>query len=349
MRSKRPAIYRVHEEPAEKKLEELQTLIGRFGYSLHVDANGKVPPSELQRVLKLAEGKPEEQIVHTKTLRSLARARYDIMPLGHFGLALKDYTHFTSPIRRYPDLLVHRALRVLSGRQPAPIGHVDRYREWLEDAALRSSERERLAERAERDSIELKKIQFMERHLGEEFDGVITGVEVFGFFVELGEFFVSGLVHISALGDDYYEYWENDLALVGSNTGRRFTLGDRVRVQVLSVSKELRQIDFLLVGGDEPPEQTPRTAAPPGEERVRGEDEGGQAALAHRGTQAAKQGGRRAAPAPGGEPLRAPGRGATAAPGPGRSRAAKKAAAASGSKPASGGSRRGGKKRRGGR
>jgi ribonuclease R len=347
LRSKRPSIYRVHEEPAEKKLEELQTLIGRFGYSLHVDANGKVPPSELQRVLKLAEGKPEEQIVHTKTLRSLARARYDTVPLGHFGLALKDYTHFTSPIRRYPDLLVHRALRVLSGRQPAPIGHVERYREWLEDAALRSSERERLAERAERDSIELKKIQFMERHLGEEFDGVITGVEVFGFFVELGEFFVSGLVHISALGDDYYEYWENDLALVGSNTGRRFTLGDRVRVQVLSVSKELRQIDFLLVGGEEPrepsPEQRHRRAktafegkAKPVKPRSRIEE------LKQR-----SKGGRRAAPTPGRGTKAAEGRGVPAAPGPGRSRAAKKAAAASGSKASSGGSRRRGKKRGG--
>jgi ribonuclease R len=242
---------------------------------------------------------------------------------------------------------------VLSGRQPAPIGHVDRYREWLEDAALRSSERERLAERAERDSIELKKIQFMERHLGEEFDGVITGVEVFGFFVELGEFFVSGLVHISALGDDYYEYWENDLALVGSNTGRRFTLGDRVRVQVLSVSKELRQIDFLLVGGEEPhepsPEQRRRRAktafegkAKPVKPRSRIEE------LKQR-----SKGGRRAAPAPGRGTKAAEGRGVSAAPGrgaaagSGRGRAAKKAAAASGSKASSGGSRRRGKKRGG--
>lgn len=336
LRSKRPAIYRVHEEPAEKKLEELQALIGRFGYSLHVDSNGKVPPSELQRVLKLAEGKPEEQIVHTKTLRSLARARYDITPLGHFGLALKDYTHFTSPIRRYPDLLVHRALRVLSGRQPAPIAHSDRYREWLEDAALRSSERERLAESAERDSVELKKIQFMERHLGEEFDGIITGVEVFGFFVELGDFFVSGLVHISALGDDYYEYWENDFALVGSNTGRRFMLGDRVRVQVLAVSKELRQIDFLLVGGGEPSEQTPEQRRRRAKSAFEGKAKTAKPRSRIEELKQRSKGGRRAAPSPGRGA--APGRGASAAPG--RARATKKAAAA-------GGSRRGGKKRGG--
>jgi ribonuclease R len=129
-----------------------------------------------------------------------------------------------------------------------------RYREWLVDTALHSSERERLAEGAERDSVELKKIQFMERHVGEIFDGVITGVEVFGFFVELARYFVSGLVHVSSLGDDYYQYLENEFSLVGSSSGRKFTLGDPVRVQVLSVNKELRQIDFLIESMVEDPD-----------------------------------------------------------------------------------------------
>jgi ribonuclease R len=244
--AKSVTLFRVHEEPREKKLEELQVILGRFGLSLHMDADGKVPPSELQRVLFATQDKPEEEIVHTLVLRSLARARYDSLPLGHFGLALKDYTHFTSPIRRYPDLVVHRTLRVLSKRQPKPMDDLARYREWMDETAVHSSDRERLAEEAERDSVELKKIQFMERHVGDVFEAVITGVEVFGFFVELKDYHVSGLVHVNNMKDDYYEFWEDAFALVGSNTGRKFTLGDTVKVRVLAVNKELRQIDFLL-------------------------------------------------------------------------------------------------------
>ncbi len=265
LKSKFPAVYRVHEEPAEKKLEDLQEMIGKFGLSLHTKGEGKVPPKELQRILKAVEDKPEELILNTLVLRSLARARYDIHPLGHYGLALKDYTHFTSPIRRYPDLLVHRTLRVLSGRQPKPIANRARYTEWLDDTALLASGRERIAEQAERDSVELKKIQFMERHVGDVFDGMITGVEAFGFFVELHRYFVSGLVHVNNLGDDYYEYREDDFALVGSSTGQKFTLGDEITVQVLAVNKELRQIDFVLVreGKDEEdePERSRRRKA----------------------------------------------------------------------------------------
>src|SRR5262249_48964495 len=141
---------------------------------------------------------------------------------------------------------VHRTLRILSKRQPKPMGDEARYREWMDDTAVHSSDRERLAEEAERDSVELKKIQFMERHVGDVFEGVITGVEVFGFFVELKDYHVSGLVHVNNMKDDYYEFWEESFSLVGSNTGKAFTLGDRVKVQVLAVNKELRQIDFLL-------------------------------------------------------------------------------------------------------
>ena len=245
--AKVPAVFRVHEEPQEKKLDDLAEQIGPFGYNLYGgNKRGSITPRELQRILHQAEDRPEEYIVHMLVLRSLMQARYDVFPLGHFGLALQDYTHFTSPIRRYPDLLVHRILRVMSGKQPKPIPDEARYREWLVDAALRSSERERLAESAERDSVELKKIQFMERHLGEVFEGVVSGVQVFGFFVELTKYHVSGLVHVNNLQDDFYEFWEDEFSLVGSNTGRRFRIGDRVMVQVLAVNKELRQIDFLI-------------------------------------------------------------------------------------------------------
>jgi len=242
-------VYRVHEDPKEGKLDDLQELIARFGFQLYPGADGRVPPKELQRVLREASDTPHETIVHTLVLRSLMRARYDIHPLGHYGLALKDYTHFTSPIRRYPDLLVHRILRMESGRQRPAFDHPERFREWLDEACERSSERERLAEDAERDSVELKKIQFMERHLGDEFDGVITGVEAFGFFVELSQYHVSGLVHVNNLEDDYYEYREDEFALIGANAHRRFSLGERVRVQVMAVKRELRQIDFLLISG----------------------------------------------------------------------------------------------------
>jgi len=253
-KAKIPAMYRVHEDPQEQKLGELETQVAPFGYHLY-PSGGKsdsISPKELQRILQQAEGKPEEYIVHMLVLRSLMRARYDIHPMGHFGLALKDYTHFTSPIRRYPDLLVHRILRVLSGRQKLPMGDERRFREWLEAAALHSSDRERLAEAAERDSVDLKKIEFMERHVGDVFEAVVSGVQVFGFFVELHRYHVSGLVHMNNLEDDYYEYWEDELSLVGSNTGRRFRVGDQVKVQVLAVKKELRQIDFIMLKEDMP-------------------------------------------------------------------------------------------------
>jgi ribonuclease R len=295
LHSKMPALYRVHEDPAEKKLEELQEMIGKFGLSLHADKQGKVPPKELQRILKAVEDKPEELILNTLVLRSLARARYDIHPLGHYGLALRDYTHFTSPIRRYPDLVVHRTLRVLSGRQERPIHEKARYTEWLDDTAVLASDRERLAESAERDSVELKKIQFMERHVGDEFAGVITGVQVFGFFVELERYFVSGLVHVNNLGDDYYEYLEDDFALMGSNTGRRFTLGDRITVQVLAVNKELRQIDFVLVGEEETPEESESRRARKARSEFEGKARTGRPRSRRDETESRKQGGRKRA------------------------------------------------------
>jgi len=177
-------------------------------------------------------------------LRSMSRARYSPANHGHFGLAAKWYTHFTSPIRRYPDLLVHRVVVrafIEGGEVPD---------EWdgheLEEIAEHASERGRVADEAERDSVDLKKVEFMERHLGDEFTGTVSGVTSFGFFVLLDEFFVEGLVHVNTL-DDYYVFQEEKYALIGDRTRNRFQLSDRVRIQVSRVDKEARHVDFRLL------------------------------------------------------------------------------------------------------
>ncbi len=240
-------LYRVHEEPKEMKIEQMLEVITPLGYRLKRTKDGKIKPTALQELLRKASGKPEEPLINTLVLRSMMRARYDESPLGHFGLATFDYLHFTSPIRRYPDFVVHRALRQASGVEPKQLRDSKEWTARLNQMAAHCSERERVAEEAERDSVEMKKTEFMERHLGEEFAGTITGVAAFGFFVQLDLYHVEGLVHVSALGDDYYRYREDLLALVGEGTKRMFRLGDRVEVQVVAVKKELREIDFALI------------------------------------------------------------------------------------------------------
>lgn len=236
-----PALYRVHEPPTQEKMTALRELLATFGFSL---PKGTVAPGDLDAILQKVKGRHEEQLVSTVVLRSLQRARYAPENLGHFGLALEHYAHFTSPIRRYPDLVTHRVVvRALVERKPVP----EDWFEGLEDVAEQCSEREQAAAQAERDSIDLKKIEYMERHLGEEFDGTISGVTAFGIFVLLDEVFVDGLVHVNALSDDYYEFRESEYALVGSRQGRRFRLGDRMRVQVARVDRQERNVDFVLV------------------------------------------------------------------------------------------------------
>jgi len=236
-----PVLYRVHEPPASDRLEDLREMLGRFGYRL---PSRSVRPKDLLKVLEQARGRPEEQLVSTVVLRSMQRARYAAENLGHFGLALDNYAHFTSPIRRYPDLVTHRAiLRALVDGQKIPA----REGEGLEELAEHCSFREQTATAAERDSIELKKIEYMQRHLGEAFDGTISGVKAFGAFVQLDDVFVDGLVHVNALEDDYYEFREREYALVGVRKGRRLRLGDRVRVQLVRVDREERHLDFTLV------------------------------------------------------------------------------------------------------
>lgn len=239
-----PFVFRIHEKPSQEKMEELRTFLASVGQTL---PRREVKPRDLQKVLERVEGGPQENLVSTVILRSMSRARYDVENLGHFGLASTHYAHFTSPIRRYPDLMVHRlVVRAFILGESVPAGWKT---EKLAPAAEYASERERVADEAERDSIELKKVEFMERHLGDEFDGTISGVTSFGFFVLLDEYFVEGLVHVNRLEDDYYEFLEESYTLAGRRGGRRFQLGDRVRITVARVNKEQREIDFLPVSG----------------------------------------------------------------------------------------------------
>jgi ribonuclease R len=235
-------MYRIHERPPPEKVEALIDTLSRFG--LEVRRRKSLKPSDVQRLLDQVRGRDEEALVNGLILRSMSKARYHTENLGHFGLASGGYLHFTSPIRRYPDLVVHRVLTevfVHGAREP----YEDR--DALALSAERCSARERAAEEAERASVALKKAEFMERHLGETFAARISGVAAFGFFVTLEDFFVEGLVHVSGLGDDFYHYHERDHALVGERRGQRFRLGDRVEVQVARVDKEARHVDFTIV------------------------------------------------------------------------------------------------------
>ncbi|NJD20510.1 MAG: RNB domain-containing ribonuclease, partial [Gemmatimonadetes bacterium] len=237
-----PALYRVHAPPVRERTEELREFLARLG--LKLPGRKTLRPADLQHLLERVRGRPEEHLVATVTLRSLQRARYDPENLGHFGLASHAYLHFTSPIRRYPDLVVHReVVRTLILGGPRR----ERDPDELQGLAEQASDREQAAAEAERDSVALKKVEFMERHLGDVFDGRISGVTAFGFFVTLDAYFVDGLVHVNSLRDDFYRFTEGSYALVGDRGRRRYRLGDRVRVQVARVDKEARQVDFLLV------------------------------------------------------------------------------------------------------
>jgi ribonuclease R len=239
-----PGLYRVHEAPSSQKTEELHETLGPLG--IDVPKRRKLKPKDVQRLLEAPRGPEAHDLVSALVLRTLAKARYDIENLGHFGLASGGYTHFTSPIRRYPDLVVHRVIAAaFTGGEPPR----DLDLEMLSRIAETSSEREQAADEAERATVALKKVEFMERHLGDEFTGRVTGVTSFGVFVTLDEYFVDGLLHVRSLDDDFYRFSPRDYALIGERRGRRYRLGDRLRVQVSRVDKEARHIDFTAVRG----------------------------------------------------------------------------------------------------
>ena len=238
-----PFVYRTHENPDPDRMKKLSTFINNFGYSIRFRED-EVHPKELQKLLERLEGTPEETLISRLTLRSMKQAKYTTECTGHFGLAARYYCHFTSPIRRYPDLQIHRIIKdSLRGRMNQE--KIEHYRKILDEVAKQSSERERRADEAERETIRLKKAEYMSRHLWEEYDGVISGVTGWGLYVELPNT-VEGLVHVSSLQGDYFEYNENAYEIVGQRTGKTYRLGQTVRVQVVKADRMTRTVDFEL-------------------------------------------------------------------------------------------------------
>lgn len=240
-----PFVYRVHEAPDEEKMKKLITFIQNFGYTMHVPKGQEIRPKEVQKLLDKIEGSQEEAMISRLTLRSMKQAKYSPDNDGHFGLATKYYTHFTSPIRRYPDLQIHRIIKDnLRGRMTE--SRRDHYAKILTEVTMQASSLERRADEAERETVKLKKVQYMKKFYGEEFEGVISGITKWGLYVELPNT-VEGLVHVANMMDDHYDYDETHFQMVGVHTGRRYELGQKVKVRVTGCDTIARTIDFELV------------------------------------------------------------------------------------------------------
>jgi ribonuclease R len=268
---RQPGLFRIHERPSAGKLAELQAVLAEFGIKLRGNLE-ELPPRELQRVLSDIVGRPEERFLQSLVLRSLARAAYHPECKGHYALATEFYLHFTSPIRRYPDLVVHRFLgemlagHVLQGRELA-FAQAD-----LEDLAQQCSFTERRADEAERQVVKWKQLGFMRAHVGEEFSGHVTGVVAFGMFVQLDQVFVEGLVHVSDLHDDFYRYDETGHRLIGQRQGRVIRLGDAVRVRIKGINEEFLEVNLepLLAAPEAPRRTGTREGKPQSEPKARG-------------------------------------------------------------------------------
>ena len=235
-------VYRVHEQPDPDKLNTLSEFITRFGYKLKTTGKNTELSKGINTLLRQVKNKPEENLIETITLRSMAKAVYTTENVGHYGLAFDYYTHFTSPIRRYPDMMVHRLLEKYLFQNGKSVNL-----EKLEEECKHSSEMEQLAANAERASIKYKQVEYMSERLGQEYDGVISGVTEWGLYVEINENKCEGLVPIRDLEDDYYEFDEKNFCLIGHRKKRIYRLGDPIRIQIARANLEKKQLDFALV------------------------------------------------------------------------------------------------------
>jgi len=234
-----PFVYRVHPEPDPEKVKDLIEYVQLFGYDVDVQ-HGTIPSKEMNDLIQAIKGQPEEDVIERSALRTMSKAIYDIENIGHYGLGFSNYSHFTSPIRRYPDLIVHRLLKhYAKGGQPVDAS-------TLKAMCEHCSEQERNAEQAERESVKLKQVEYVQNHVGDTFDGVVSGVTKFGVFVQMTDLLVEGLVHVRDMDDDYYTYDESTFTMTGRNTGKRYRPGDEVRVQIVGANVEKREVDLLF-------------------------------------------------------------------------------------------------------
>ncbi|MCK8828467.1 ribonuclease R [Natroniella acetigena] len=240
-----PFIYRVHEQPPQDKLEDLNSFIHNFGYHIK-GRQDEIHPKALQEVLEKVVGEPEERIINTVLLRTMQQAHYSPYNIGHFGLASEYYSHFTSPIRRYPDLMIHRIIKEAIEKEVISENKKDNLENRLVGITDHCSVQERKAMEAERETLDLKKVEYMKDKVEQEYEGIISSVMPFGFFVELDNT-IEGLVHVSSMTDDYYHYHEDEQSFIGERTAKKYQLGEKVRVKVSRANVEERQVDFDLV------------------------------------------------------------------------------------------------------
>ncbi|MHB8710620.1 MAG: ribonuclease R [Minisyncoccota bacterium] len=237
------SLYRIHDAPDADRIENLANLLRVMGYNLKTSGKGVVTGAELNKLLESVKGKPEEYLVKTATLRSMSKAVYATRNIGHFGLAFDYYTHFTSPIRRYPDLIIHRLIKAHAGGDPI----TEREMQEFDKLALHASEREVAASDAERDSVKMKQVEFLSGRIGETFDAVISGVTERGLYVELNETHADGMIRIKDVGDDYFEYDEKHYRLLGRRTKKALQLGDPIKVKLLAARIPEKELDFVPV------------------------------------------------------------------------------------------------------